>query len=255
MSDARKSFLQMTPAERAQRALEKREKLLTFLSAAVIVDRELVARVTGTGPSAALKLLNQLLRDGQIIAHELDFTKKHIYSLSPIGLLEFGGFRFDPRRSATQVNHLLGLAWLCVNVAPKFDRWISDRELRDILQKRTSNRPWEGIPDAVGIKNAEENKRASVSFYELELNIKSNARRAKFYWGLLTGNWRIMNGGRLDAVTFICPTRRRAEGLARQVGNVIVLSDLDYMPIRNTNLWPQFHFVTLDEIRAPAVDY
>lgn len=256
MQNASKKFLDMKPEQRAIRNAAKREMVLKLLSAAVIVDRELVANVIQTGLGAALKLLKQLMRDDYVIEHQTDFSNKKIYSLTSSGILEYGGYKFDPRRSAGQIQHLLGLAWLTHMKSPDFDRWISDRELREMMQKKAKENRWIGMPDAVGIHRDNNGGKGSATLFELELSIKSNARRARFYFDLVSGRRQGFSNSSVTEIIFICPTKRRAEGLSRAIGACVVNDDeSNKIYLRDTAEWTAYHFMTTAELRATSEDY
>lgn len=256
MQNASKKFLDMKPEQRAIRNAEKREIVLKLLSAAVIVDRELVANAIQTDLGAARKLLKQLQRDGYVIEHQTEFSNKKIYSLSSIGTLEYGGYKFDPRRSAGQIQHLLGLAWLTLMKSSDFDRWISDRELREMMQKLAVDSRWIGMPDAIGIRRAKDGGRGSATLFELELSIKSNSRRARFYFDLLSGRRQAFSNSDVTEIIFICPTARRSEGLARAIGNCVVNDDKsNQMLLRDSAHWGSFHFTTTANICSSDDDY
>ena len=256
MQISRNKFLDLTPAQRAQRNTEKREVVLKLLSKVVIVDRELVAHAIQTNHGAARKLLQHLIRDGYVVEHQIEFSRKKIYSLTSIGILEFGGYKFDPRRSSGQINHLLGLAAITLAKSPLYDRWISDRELREMMQKLPADHRWIGMPDAVGICRGTDTRKGSATLFELELSIKSNAKRARFYFDLLTGRRQAFSNSNVTEVIFICPTQRRADGLSRAVGGCFVRDEQgNESLLRDTDCWAKFQFVTLAKIQFGDTDY
>lgn len=243
---AKRPPFKMKSAERTLRNLAKREAVLTFCASHVIADAAQIAHICGTGKSAAYKLVAQMIRDGQLIQHE--YAEKRVYSLTPASVVDFNGYKFDERRSANQVNHLLGLGWIYIKMKWRFGRWWSDRNIREMIQKKPKDEQWKASPDALAVRFSVDTSRGKATAFELELWGKDKSESARFYHDCFVKKSVLVEGADLESVMFAFPNKRRADGFARRVGGIVVTEGEQKIYLRDSDFWPRFDFITQDEV-------
>ena len=217
-------YLIRDPQKRKERAQQKEEWILTWLSEELFSTTKILAKLIFIEARAARTVLNRLADRGMIVRDEIRFMGTRavpLWGITPSGLMN----ALDPEDIATDslrhhspgsvksltVEHALGVqeCRLHCEYELDFESWIPDRLLPGKGLKSTDKNRWSVYPDAVGSFFDKNTGKELTVAIEFERSRKTPTR----YVEIIKAHLKNIELNRYSKAWYICPTEKEAANI------------------------------------------
>ncbi len=217
-------YLIRDPQVRKERALEKEDWILAWLSEELFSTTKILANLMNIEARAARTVLNRLADRGMIIRDEIRFMGSRaipLWGITSAGLMHV----LDPDEIANAslrhyspgsvksltIEHALGIqeCRLHCELGLDFESWTPDRLLPGKGLKSTDKNRWSVYPDAVGsFLDKNTGKEVTVAI-EFERSRKTPTR----YVEIIKAHLKNIELNRYSKAWYICPTEKEAANI------------------------------------------